>query len=384
MVLNNSNVMGGASRVFLDQVEKLRGYNGIEVRHVYFSNSIPKTQDSTYIIKDRRYGIAHNPFYSFYSINQLKTIVDEFAPDVVHLHIYYGKFTVSILKMLRRRGIKIVQTVHDNRYICQSNNMFLRGTLCDRCNFTKKPIALYYKCNGNLTRTFINFVEQKLYSMFSKYINVLIFVSETQRARHIIKHPNMLHRSMVIYNSIGGEETLFYKQKKTKPTSILVLSRITEGKGISELIDLFTSTDLHENFILNVAGDGPQREYLEQKHHNLISQGRLNFLGNLGAVLKEKALLDASIVVSPSKMFETFGLTLIEAAKYQKISIAINSGAHPEISQLICGYTYSSEDELLSLLKNKDKLTGSKLPKIFESEFHYGLLINLYKKLMGS
>ena len=40
------------------------------------------------------------------------------STDVVHLHIYYGKLTGSILSEIKKAGLPVVQTLHEYKVVC--------------------------------------------------------------------------------------------------------------------------------------------------------------------------------------------------------------------------------------------------------------------------
>lgn len=62
---------------------------------------------------------------------RLGRILDETRPDLVHLNNLAG-FSVAALAAAKRRGLPVVQTVHDYYYTCPRTSMFRGGANCAR------------------------------------------------------------------------------------------------------------------------------------------------------------------------------------------------------------------------------------------------------------
>ena len=60
-------------------------------------------------------------------------VVDEFRPDVVHLHNIYHQLSPSVLRPLRRRGLPAVMTLHDYKLACPTYLFLDKGKLCEAC-----------------------------------------------------------------------------------------------------------------------------------------------------------------------------------------------------------------------------------------------------------
>lgn len=142
--------------------------------------------------------------------------------------------------------------------------------------------------------------------------------------------PEIDKRSSVIYNAIDPPD-LAPSPLVPQKSRLLCLGRLVADKGFDvavKALALLASRfpDLH----LTVAGDGPERRYLESQAAELGVRQRIHFSGWL-APEKVPALLDeATILLMPSRR-ETFGLVALEAALMERPVIATRVGGIPEI-----------------------------------------------------
>ena len=382
LIINNLNIIGGPTSVIENDIKMLRSDN-ITVKYVHFAQMQSGVTCDNIKIRDRKFDLYHNPFYSWYSAKKIMRIIEEYQPDIAHLHIFYGKFTPSILRVLKRKRVKIVQTVHDSRYICQKNDLFRQGNICFLCNNSRIPFGIFNNCNGSILKSFLNYVEKQILFFSSKYIDQLLFVSESQRRRHILKSKSRFLTSKVLYNTVENIDKRLIHRLNRDTVNVLILSRVVDGKGIIEVLEMFKKRRSLDNFTITLAGDGSLIPQLKVEYGDLITNGKLHLVGECKKQLKSKLLTDADVVIAPSMMFETFGLTLLEAAQYEKISLASDFGAHREVSQLTNGYVFSSLAELGVLLEHISELKPAKLDNILENNYRKNQLLKIYNEVLA-
>ncbi|MGZ4666264.1 MAG: glycosyltransferase family 4 protein, partial [Frankiaceae bacterium] len=63
----------------------------------------------------------------------LTACLDDFRPDVVHLHNIYHQLSPSILAATRAAGVPTVMTLHDYKLACPSYQLLDHGRVCDAC-----------------------------------------------------------------------------------------------------------------------------------------------------------------------------------------------------------------------------------------------------------
>ncbi len=156
-----------------------------------------------------------------------------------------------------------------------------------------------------------------------KYIDVLTAVSNT--ATNYIK--TLTNRNLHIIGN--GIDLTKYKpaeqrvQSNTK--SIFYVGRLEKRKGIKYLLQAFALLrKIHPEFVLNIAGDGPERERLEAIVKDNKIEG-VTFLGYIDEPTKLKMLREADIFCSPAMYGESFGIVLLEAMASGCVAVAGNN-----------------------------------------------------------
>ncbi|MCX6164049.1 MAG: glycosyltransferase, partial [Ignavibacteriae bacterium] len=111
-------VAATAGRSSVDQVD------GVEVYRVGMKNlfwPFDKRQRSSFWKPWWHLIDIYNPFMA----RVVGKIIDRERPDLVHTHLLQG-FSVAIWKAVKKRGLPLVQTLHDYYLLCPNINMYHR------------------------------------------------------------------------------------------------------------------------------------------------------------------------------------------------------------------------------------------------------------------
>ena len=73
--------------------------------------------------------------YSFEAKKKIMQVIDDFRPDVVHMNNINFQLTPSIIYGIKKKGIPLVQTVHDYQMICPNHLLynFDEHKPCEKC-----------------------------------------------------------------------------------------------------------------------------------------------------------------------------------------------------------------------------------------------------------
>jgi len=133
----------------------------------------------------------------------------------------------------------------------------------------------------------------------------------------------------IIPNPIEVENTTnSNKNKGSSTTKVFVACRIVNGKGVDVVCRAVKKTN--ENVRIQIAGDGPERESLEQYVHKNGLSDRVSFTGWLTQLEMNNAMESADIFCLPTQM-DSFGMVFIEAMKHGLPIIASNWQAIPDV-----------------------------------------------------
>src|SRR4051794_18010399 len=97
-------------------------------------------------------------------------VIDDFAPDVAHLHNIYHQLSPSILRALGRAGVPVVMTLHDYKLACPTYQFRAQGQLCTACVSGGPVQAARRRCkDGALLPSAIAATEVAVHRRFGAY-----------------------------------------------------------------------------------------------------------------------------------------------------------------------------------------------------------------------
>ena len=89
--------------------------------------------------------------YSLHAKRKIEELIQETKPDIAHIHMIDHQISPSILTVLKRHGIPVIQTVHQQKLVCPSYLLYNMRTkqICEKCigGSTLHPIV--ERCHKN-------------------------------------------------------------------------------------------------------------------------------------------------------------------------------------------------------------------------------------------
>lgn len=326
---NYHHLRGGSERHFLALGLTLRA-RGHRVAHLSTQDArnrdLPEERELVAPVELARPAAADVLAYHFRPAAARATarLVERFRPDVAHLHIYHGQLTPAILAPLEARSIPVVQTLHEYKHLCAVQTLSSHGTPCEACAGRHFWQALTRRCNrGSLARTAVSVSEAYLSRALGAARRVARFlaVSEFVRAR-FLAHGFAPERVVTLPHALDASEL---EPGAGPGTHALYAGRLEGYKGVATLLEAARAVP---ELPLVLAGDGPERAALERAAADLP---HVRFVGHLGDAELAVAIRAARCVVVPSRSYETFGLSALEALARARAVVASAIGALPEL-----------------------------------------------------
>lgn len=393
-------IKGGADRVFFNTINLLEEHDH-EV--ITFSTLRPENTQSKYsdyfvpYIEHRHSSALSNIrhagryIYNDLAFTNIERLINEFRPEIAHLHLFYGDLSASILKALRNARIPVIQSVHDYRLLCPANALLdSTGNICEKCRDKSFYHCSVKRClEGNFFFSSVLAVEgyyRKYFIDPLEYIDKFIFVSKFAEQKHIEFDKRFAAKSEHLYNFTGMEDA---ELRANKGKYFLFFGRISKEKGIETLLTAAGSmkTDLR------IAGSGP----LEEEVKRFAADNKnVTFLGHQSGKDLRDLIKNASFVVVPSEWYENNPMTIIEAYASGIPVIASRIGGIPEIvNHGKTGFLFESRDtsDLAHMLDLGEKISQDDYAimsrncrefaaREFSASGHYDRLIDIYSKLL--
>lgn len=257
---------------------------------------------------------------------QLRKVLDDFRPQVLHINNFNYQLTPSIILEIQKwRGegndCKIIFTAHDYQLVCPNHmcNNPNTGRNCEKClgghflNCTKGKCihgstaksaigtaeAMFWKCNG-----------------VYKHIDRMICCSEFLKTK-MDSNPVFAKKTVALHNFVDKVEW----KKTEKKDYVLYFGRFSTEKGIGTLIQVCKELP-DVQFIF--AGTGP----LEQELEGIANIQNVGFQS--GEAL-ERLIREARFSIYPSEWYENCPFSVMESQMYGTPVLGADIGGIPEL-----------------------------------------------------
>jgi glycosyltransferase involved in cell wall biosynthesis len=273
-----------------------------------------------------RLGMAANAVWSMSSYREIAALLEKTRPDLVHVHNTFPQLSPSVYAAAKRRGVPVIQTLHNYRIGCANGLLLRGGRPCELCLDFSPLSALRYKCYRDsipATATVVGI--QMINRVIGSYRkNVDTFVALTKFAKNKLQIGGLADSNFVVKPNFlpdppppGG-----YPRER----QAVFVGRLTEEKGVWTLIRAWSQTKGHK---LVVAGDGALRDELEK----YVASKKLNvvFLGQCKRDVVLDLLRRSSLQIIPSLWYEGFPMVVLEAYACGTAVLASRLGGLAEV-----------------------------------------------------
>lgn len=317
--------------------------------------------------------------------------LDDFKPDIVHLNNFQRQLSASIIKPCIDRKIPIVFTAHDVQAICPAITMMDNDkNPCELCMHGKYMNCIKKSCNkGSKLKSALGALEgyyYRIHKIYTEKINYIITPSEFYRTKFIEDGVNE-NKVQAIHNSIEMKD---YDVEVEDDGYALYFGRLSKEKGILNLINAFKNC---KDGKLYIAGDGPERETIEQIIKENKLENRVKLLGFLNKEQMTDVIRKCKFVVVPSIWYENCPYSILETLAIGKPVIGSNMGGIPElVNDNENGFIYDTISELTEkmnllfenkkLVKQFSKKSKELATEKYDREVYYQKLKKIYDKVI--
>jgi glycosyltransferase involved in cell wall biosynthesis len=243
---------------------------------------------------------------------------------VVHAHNLHPALGWRALAAARAAGARVVLHLHQYRLVCAIGVCFTRGAECTRCHGRDTLPGVRLNCRGSLPEAVaygasLALWQRRLVAQADAVIVPSVFARERLRALGAPLPWERVHVLAPPVRALAG------RPHAGGPGSYaLVVSRLAPEKGVDVAIDACRMAGIP----LVVAGDGPEREALEER---VAKDSEVRFLGRVDDAELAGLRAGAAVALAPSRSAETFGLAAAEAMAAGLPVAASRVGALPDL-----------------------------------------------------
>ena len=239
-----------------------------------------------------------------------EAVLDDFKPDVVHLHNIHSYLSPVVGQLAHRRGIRVVWTLHDYKLLCPRYDCLRDGNPCEQCIGGTKHNVLTYRCmKGSLPASAVAWLEAVKWNRSTLEKNTDLFVCPSEFMASKMRQGGFdPDKITVLNNFLDPVKLKRYNAVGEQPRKdyYCYVGRLSQEKGINDLLAVASRLP----YSLKVAGGGPLETELRERYGSCPN---IEFLGMVDADTVATLLTAARLSVVPSQSYENNPLSVIES-----------------------------------------------------------------------
>lgn len=282
--------------------------------------------------------------YSGEAKKRMRVVLEDFAPDVVHLNNINFQLTPSVIYAVRSYGkkcgrhIRIVYTAHDYQWVCPNHMMRIpsTGEICFACRGGDYMQCSKNRCiHNSRVKSILGTVEAAYYARRKTYalVDAIICPSEFMK-KQLDTDPVLAGKTVMMHNFIDEDKRNLCARAKAagskaagrgngsaKKDYVLYFGRFAEEKGTKTLLEACRALP-EVSFVF--AGTGPLNDSVNQVP-NVENRGFVS-----GEALR-RLIAEARFSVYPSEWYENCPFSVMESQMYGTPVLASDLGGAPEL-----------------------------------------------------
>ena len=270
-------------------------------------------------------------------------VLDDFKPDVVHLHNIHSYLSPLLGEMAHKRGARVVWTLHDYKLLCPRYDCLRGGKPCEKCFKGTKLGVLTHRCmKGSMPASAVAWMEAMKWNRHTLESNTDIFLCPSQfMAGKMIQGGFDSDKIKVLNNFLDPVKLEYYQGlggDNAREDYYCYVGRLSQEKGIEDLLEVASRLP----YKLKVAGGGILEPAMRIKY---ADSKNIEFLGMLEAPEVAKLLAGARLNVTPSQCYENNPLSIVEALCTGTPVAGSQIGGIPELIDEVNGVVFQPFDQ---------------------------------------
>lgn len=378
-LVHNSYRVAGGEDVAVSALRDLLGRRGHEVVPL-FRSSLEIPQGPIGSASAFLRGI-----YRMGARREAREMLDR-RPDLIHVHNLYPLISPWILPEFRRGNIPVVMTVHNYRMICPNGLLMTGGMVCGKCLGGREYWCLLKKCEESIPKSAAYAIRGFLARRFRLFLdNVSVFIALTRFQKGVLTSHGFPPDRVVVIPQIAEAEAIRPGPPEEPPGQYVgYAGRFSPEKGIDLLLQVARESP---DIPFRLAGDASRMPEARRR-----APRNCEFLGVLDRAEMGRFYRSARVIVLPTRCYEVFPLSIVEAMACGKPVVTTRIGGLPEIVEdgvtgLLCepGDAAGLRSAVVRLWEDAGRCSGlgsagrEKALRQYSPEACYGRLLEAYR-----
>ncbi|WP_303138251.1 glycosyltransferase [uncultured Eubacterium sp.] len=394
LMVNKFLYQKGGAETYTLSLGKILEKHGHEVQYFGLKNeknTVGNNVDALVNDMDFSKGVKANlnaPFriiYNFQAKRQIRKVLDDFKPDIVHLNNIQFHLTPSIIvevnnwRKEQKNNCKIIYTAHDYQLICPSHGLFdVNVKPCERCLDGKYIHCFQTKCVKNSrAKSLLGMMDAYYWKHSEAYSHVDAIICCSQFLKEKLDtQPQFRGKTITLHNF----KDIISVDDVKKKDYILEFGKLCKDKGTETLLKVAKMMP-DKKFVF--VGYGPAVELMSEIDN-------VQYLGFKSGNELNRIIAEASISICPSEWYENCPFSVIESISYGTPVVGSLMGGIPElIREGIDGELFHAGDakelkaKIEKILKDEKTLmqytNNCKNVNYETSETYYKKLMQIYE-----
>ena len=388
-----AHTTGGADHVALTSAVELskKGHNV-----VLFSAVNPQMKElndsGVKVISTEQYDILKDPkrvrsimqgIWNFKAAKYMKELLSSLntGNTVIHVHSWTKALSSSFMRVIVNKKFKTILTLHDYFSVCPNGGFYNYNTN-DICLL--KPLSKKCMCSNCDSRSY----KHKIWRVMRQKVQINLglipkgiekFIYITEFSKNILEsHLPQNSEYYFLSNPVNTEK--FEKIEVENNDKFIAIGRISKEKGVNVFANAAKKAKCEAVFV----GDGELTSEIQKIYPDA------NITGWVHKDMVIENLRYARAVVFPSLLYETLGMSVLEAAALGIPSIVSDTSAASElIEDGVSGLLFRRNDfedlsEKIKMLQNSEivkKMGAAAYKKFWNEENDVNTYINKLEKI---
>jgi glycosyltransferase involved in cell wall biosynthesis len=302
-----SGPVSGENRVVDDEVELLR-----QAGHDVVAWT-PTVGDSNHRLRT-----AANAIWSRQEAANVRQIVIDQRPEIVHVHSLYPRLSPSVIRTASKLDVPIVMTLHNFRLMCLPATFLRDGAPCEACAGHVPWRGVVHGCyRGSRPASAALAASLSLHRAASTFGHVDLFLAVSSFVRDKYVRNGIDHRRIRLKDNFSWP----LPRRDGAGAGFLILGRLSPEKGVDTAIAATPPPSR-----LTVVGEGPERHRLEA-----LAPANVRFVDSVEPAAVPAYLAAARALLVPSRCYEGAPRSIIEAFAAGVPVIASRTGGLSEL-----------------------------------------------------
>lgn len=353
--------------------------------------------------------VLKRTIYSTEAKKKIEELIKVERPDIAHVQNIHHHITPSIFSVLKEHNVPIIWTLHDYTVICPNTSFLCRGEVCERCKKRKYFWPLIVRCKkDSFLASMMAAMEGTIHRVMKWYQPVDYYIAPSRFLQNKFIEYGTEKEKIVQLNNFScfiDCNNNLDTGKDLKENYFMYLGRLSVEKGVKTLIDasirIFSKESAGNgdggNYKLKIVGDGPLKSAMKSYVKSRGVEDRIEFVGHKTHENAMKILKHCKFLVLPSRTYENFPYSVLEAFAMGKPVVGSRIGGIPElVKNWDTGLLFEpGNDEMLALkisflIKHPEKTAamGENAKKYNSGEIsprnHYLRLMEIYSRALNS